>query len=131
MYARVNLQILDSTIAEDWQVRHVFEDLFKLVDYKTGIVDMTPASIARRLNIPIEVINHGIEKLSQPDPYSRSQVEDGRRIVLLDSHRNWGWRIVNYLEYLKQRNMDAKREADRERMRRRRDESQTLIPSNR
>ena len=38
-------------------------------------------------------------ELLKPDPVSRSKQADGRRIVPLDSHRDWGWIIVNYQHY--------------------------------
>ena len=41
LYSRVFLQILDSSIAEDFTMRHVFEDFLKSCDHKTGVVDMT------------------------------------------------------------------------------------------
>lgn len=99
LYARVFVQILDSSIAEDYMLRHVFEDFFKLVDHKTGIVDMTRQVLSRRLNIPIEVLNVQIEKLESPDPNSRDEEFDGRRIERLDEHRDWGWKILNWEKY--------------------------------
>jgi hypothetical protein len=98
-FVRVFLKILDSSIAEDYRVRHVFEDLFKLCDYKTGVLDMTRQSLSRRLNMPIEEINRAIEKLESPDPNSRDQQFDGRRIEKLDAHRDWGWKILNWEKY--------------------------------
>lgn len=98
MFAKVFQQILDSSIAEDYQVRLVFEDFLKLCD-KDGVVDMTRESIARRTNVPLEIVSKGITALEQPDRTSRSPEEDGRRIVRLDSHRDWGWRIVNHAKY--------------------------------
>lgn len=99
LYARVFVQILDSSIAEDYMLRHVFEDFFKLVDHKTGIVDMTRQVLSRRLNIPIEVLNVEIKKLEAPDPNSRDGDFDGRRIERLDEHRDWGWKILNWEKY--------------------------------
>jgi hypothetical protein len=97
LYARVFTQILDSSLAEDWQARHVFEDLLKLAD--GGIVEMTRQAISRRTNVPMEVINRAIDVLESPDPASRDAAEDGRRLVRLDEHRDWGWRIVNWDKY--------------------------------
>lgn len=99
LYARVFVQILDSSIAEDYMLRHVFEDFFKLVDHRTGIVDMTRPALARRLNIPIEVLNEQVSKLEAPDPHSRDEDFDGRRIERLDEHRDWGWKILNWEKY--------------------------------
>lgn len=99
LYSRVFLQILDSSIAEDFTVRHVFEDFLKLCDHKTGIVDMTRQAMARRINIPIEKLDEAIEKLEAEDPNSRDMEFNGRRLERLDAHRDWGWRILNWAKY--------------------------------
>lgn len=99
LYARVFLQILDSSIAEDFTVRHVFEDFLKLCDHKTGIIDMTRQALSRRLNVPIETLSQAIEKLESPDVNSRDSEFEGRRIERLDEHRDWGWKILNWTKY--------------------------------
>jgi hypothetical protein len=109
MYAKIFAQIFDSSIAADWQTRHVFEDLLKLSD-RFGIVDITPRSIAGRTGVPLEIVQRALEVLAQPDPDSRTPDEDGRRITLLDPARNWGWRIVNYEKYRAIRDEDGRRE---------------------
>lgn len=98
LYARVFLQILDSSLAEDYQTRHVFEDMLKLVN-QDGVVDMTHQAIARRTNVPLEIIKNSILKLESPDPHSRDQEHEGRRLIRLDEHRDWGWRILNWQKY--------------------------------
>jgi hypothetical protein len=97
LYARIFTSILESSLAENWQARHVFEDMLKLAD--DGILDITREVLARRTIIPSEVIDRAIEVLEAPDPNSRDSAEDGRRIVRLDEHRDWGWRIVNWEKY--------------------------------
>lgn len=98
LYARVFLQILDSSLADDWQTRHVFEDLLKLCN-QDGVVDMTREAISRRTNTPQSVVDRALEMLEAADPRSRDPEESGRRIVRLDDHRDWGWRIVNFQKY--------------------------------
>jgi uncharacterized phage protein (TIGR02220 family) len=106
LYARVFTQILDSSIAEDFETRHVFEDFLKVCSTGKhgGVVDMTRAALARKFNFPIERLNRAIERLEAPDPQSRNQDHDGRRIERLDSHRDWGWQILNWHEYEQIRN---------------------------
>ena len=104
LYARVFLQILDSSIAEDFTLRHVFEDFLKLADHKTGIVDMTRQAIARRLNVPEATLNDAINKLESPDPNSRDSDFEGRRIERMDAHRDWGWTILNWKKYSELKN---------------------------
>lgn len=81
-----------------------------------GVVDMTPQAIAARTSIPFEIIEKGLKLLADPDPYSRTPGDEGRRIVLMDEHRPWGWRLVNHGKYQRLRDMKQKREADRVRI---------------
>lgn len=131
LYARVFTQILDSSLAEDWQTRHVFEDLLKLAD--DGVVDMTREAIARRTNIPLDVVNSAITKLESPDPASRDATEEGRRLIRLDAHRDWGWQIVNWSKYESIRSSEDQRERTRARVRRHRErqaqQGETLPPA--
>jgi hypothetical protein len=98
MYAKIFAQIFDSSIAENYRHRHVFEDLLKMAD-KTGVVDMTMEAVARRANAPLDEVRAAIEFLLSPDAKSRSKEQDGRRIIPVDSRRDWGWIIVNYTYY--------------------------------
>ncbi len=109
MFAKVFAQIFDSSIAENHEVRHVFMDLLVLAD-SDGCVDMTSAAIARRTNVPLEVVERAIAILSAPDEATRSPAEQGRRIVPLDPARSWGWRIVNYSHYREIRDEENRRE---------------------
>lgn len=98
MFAKIFSQIYDSSIAENYTTRHVFMDLLVLCDSE-GVVDMTPAAIARRTNIPLNIIDAALLELMLPDPESRSHEANGCRIIPIDSNRDWGWQIVNYQHY--------------------------------
>lgn len=100
MYAKVFKQIYDSSIADNWKTRVVFQDMLILAD-SDGIVDMTHESLARRTKLPLKMVKLAITELESPDERSRSHEEEGRRLIRIDPHRNWGWRIVNYLTYRK------------------------------
>ena len=115
MYGKVFDSIYDGTLAGHWQAIVTMQQLIVLSN-ADGVVDMTPEAIARRTTIPLEIITAGLEFLEKPDPYTRTPGEDGKRIVLLDDHRPWGWRLVNHGKYMRLRNMEQKREADRERI---------------
>lgn len=84
-------------------------DLLVLAD-SDGVVDMTQEAIARRTNVPPEVVNEAIAELCGPDPRSHSPGEDGRRLLPLDERRAWGWQIVNYHHYRAIRDEEARRE---------------------
>ncbi len=116
MFAKVFAQVFDSSIAEDYRVRLVFEDFLKLAD-KDGVVDMTREAIARRTNVPLKIVAHGIAELEKPDKESRSPDCEGRRLVRLDAHRDWGWRIVNFQKYRESATKEMLRMGDAERKR--------------
>lgn len=129
MYAKVFTSILDSSINSNYQVRHVFEDFLKLAD-PDGVVDMTPEAIARRTNVPLDIVLFGIAELEKPDPSSRNMVEEGRRLIRLDPHRTWGWQIVNYKHYRAITSEVQKRELTRQRVARHRNKALLVTPSN-
>lgn len=111
MYGKVFSSMYDGTLATKgpWQALVTFQQMIVLAD-KDGVVDMTAHAISRRTSIPLEIIEAGIAELALPDPESRSAVEDGRRIVLLEGHRTWGWQIVNYAKYSALRSAEERRE---------------------
>ena len=98
MYAKIFESIYDGSLRKDWKALVVFQQLLVLCD-EEGYVDKTADAISARTTIPIEIIEYGLNELASPDSDSRSQEEDGRRIVLIAPPRKWGWRIVNYKSY--------------------------------
>ena len=115
-YAKIFQRIFDSSLADDYRVRHLFMDLLLLADSE-GRIDMTVTAIARRTGIPSEEIQRFIDLLSQPDPESTSTAEGGRRLVPLERKRRWGWRIVNYTKYREITASEMMRMGDAERKR--------------
>jgi len=112
MFGKLFGQMYDSSLVEDWRALVTFQQLVILCD-ADGIVDMTPEAIIRRTNLPADVIRGGLALLEQPDPRSRTPDEEGRRIVRLDDHRDWGWRIVNHAHYRDLASREDKRAKDR------------------
>lgn len=98
MYAKIFESIYDGSLRKDWKALITFQQLLVLAD-EAGYVDKTPDAISARTTIPLDIIIHGLDQLSSPDPDSRSKEEEGRRIVLINPDRRWGWRIVNHKEY--------------------------------
>lgn len=128
MFAKIFTQIFDSSIAENYEVRHVFEDLLKLAD-QDGAVDMTQEAIARRTNMPLEKVKFGISELMKPDERSRSKDHGGARLVLIDSRRDWGWIIVNYSHYRSIQDEEARRSYFRDAQKRHRLKKKSKIPA--
>jgi len=112
MYGKIFESMYDGTISVNWKALVTFQQMIVLCD-SDGILDMTPPAISRRTNIPLDIIEEGIEFLQKPDPYSRSKAEEGRRIVLIDADRSWGWRIVNHKYYRDLASREDKKEKDR------------------
>ena len=115
MYGKVFESMYDGTLSADWKAMVTFQQFIVLADSQ-GVVDYTPPALSRRTGIPLDILEHGIEKLQQPDKYSRSPEMDGQRIELIDDHRPWGWHIVNYEHYKRLASREDKREKDRKRM---------------
>ena len=125
MYVKLFSQIMDSSITEDYLVRWVFTDLLILADSE-GYVDMTHQALAARTRVPEDIVRSAIDLLGNKDAESRDQTEEGRRIIKIDNHRSWGWRIVNYLKYRAIRTADERREYMRSYMRAKRSKQTVL-----
>ncbi len=76
-------------------------------------VDKHWRAIADETGLTVDEVKAAIKELEAPDPESRSEDEEGRRIVPLDGHRAWGWRIVNGPKYRAYRNEEDRREQNR------------------
>lgn len=97
-YTPVFNSIFDGTLAGRWPTSAVWLTLLALTDAH-GEIDMTPEAIGNRTGWPLDLLKQGIAELLQPDPRSRSQLNEGRRLVPIDSHRDWGWKVVNIQKY--------------------------------
>lgn len=120
MYGKIFDSMYDSTLAEDWRALVTFQQMIVLCD-ADGMIDMTPQALSRRTGIPIEHLEAGITILEDPDPYSRTPDQDGKRIELIDEHRPWGWHIVNHEKYKNLVDADTIRAQTKERVRRHRE----------
>ena len=123
MYGKIFDSMYDGTLYGQWEALVTFQQMIVLCD-ADGIIDMTPPAIAARTSIPLEIIKKGLEILESPDPYSRTQGQDGRRIELIDAHRPWGWHIVNHGKYQHMQDADTIRAQTRERVKRHREQKE-------
>lgn len=112
LYAKVFRTLWDGTLADSFDAWSLFVFMLAHADID-GVVDMTPQAISRRSNIPPEMVARGLEVLEAPDPHSRSEECEGRRIVRISDQRPWGWRIVNVKEYRGLQDAEAVREQNR------------------
>jgi hypothetical protein len=129
MYGKIFSSIYEGTLYGHWEAIVTMQQLIVLAT-ADGMVDMTPQAIAARTSIPLEIIQKGLKILSEPDPYSRTPDEDGRRIGLIDEHRPWGWYLVNHEKYKHLQDADTVRAQTRERVRRHREEKRLVTGGN-
>ena len=119
MYGKIFESIYDGTLYKNWEARVVFQDMIILASPE-GILDKTPESLAGTTGIPLPTILKAIEFLEAPDPQSRTPDNEGRRIVRISEDRSWGWMIVNHEKYRNMRDLEERREQNREAQQRRR-----------
>jgi hypothetical protein len=112
MYTKLFTSLYQGTLRGKADPILVFTNMLAHAD-STGVVDMHWQAIADETGVDIDRVKAAVEFLEAPDPDSRSPEEDGRRIVPIDEHRAWGWRIVNYGKYRAIRNEDDRREQNR------------------
>jgi|GEM_PF-2042392 len=85
--------------------------LLALAD-RHGVVDKTPQYIASITGMPLELLLPCLERFQQPDPMSRTQDHEGRRLELVDSSRPWGWRVINFAKYREKARLLSKTSAE-------------------
>jgi hypothetical protein len=95
-YTPVFDSVYAGTLCGRWPMTAVWVTLLPLCD-KHGHIDLSYQAISALTGWPLELLQQGIAELMKPDPDSRSNAEDGRRLILLDPEiRNWGWKVVNH-----------------------------------
>ena len=112
MYAKLFTSIYQGTLRGNSHGLLVFTNLLAHCD-KDGIADIHPRAIAEEVGLAPDQVRAALDELEAPDEESRSPEEGGRRIVRVDEHRAWGWRVVNYLKYRAIRNEEDRREQNR------------------
>ena len=115
MYTKIFRSIYDGTLADNWKALVTFQQLL-ILSNEEGVVDMTLSAIARTTGLPMDILQEGIRFLEQPDPQSRSHEDEGRRILRMEAHRDWGWLLVNFKKYRQLQTREHKLEADRVRI---------------
>jgi hypothetical protein len=116
-----------SLYAAGWEAIFTFMILITFAN-KKGEVEMSLDHLSGRTNVPKKILQKGIDILSEPDKESKSKSDDGRRIILMDPDRTWGWQIVNYEKYAKARDMEAIRQYWAEEKRKRKESKDSDIP---
>jgi len=115
MYAKVFASLWDGSLRGQTDAQIVFIYMLTHAD-ADGNVEIIRDKIASDTGLDEDFegqlpgrIDDAINILESPDNGSRSAVQDGRRIIRLDEHRNWGWHIVNYQHYRDIRDEESRR----------------------
>lgn len=86
------------TLCGKWPDIGLWPIVLSMAD-RHGVVDCTQAYIAGVTGLALEEVRACMARFCKPDPGSRSDEHNGARLVLIDDHRDWGWRVVNHGMY--------------------------------
>lgn len=105
-YTKLFSTILGSTIwEEDNATRILWITMLASAD-KEGRVEASVPGLATFARLSVEDTRKSLEKLKAPDKDSRTQDNEGRRIIEIDG----GWLIYNYVKYRRMLSADERRE---------------------
>lgn len=127
MYGKVFASLWDGSLYGQSDPQLVFLFLIARADRK-GFVDVGFQAIAGPTGLSLERVRAAVAVLEAPDPQSRTPDLDGARLERIDSHRDWGWRIVNHAHYRELRDEDTRRVQNAEAQARRRARQQESAP---
>lgn len=97
-YTPVFETMLEGTLYGKWPHTGVWACLLSMTDQK-GEINKNPRLIATAIGVPLDQLMQCIADFMAPDPESQSREKEGRRLELLDSSRDWGWRVINAGKY--------------------------------
>lgn len=120
-YTKLFSSIVNSTIwREPDHVRLVWITMLALAD-KFGVVETSIPGLADASRVTLQECEQALERLQSPDPYSRSQEHEGRRIAVTEG----GFILLNYTRYRGKLKEEKIREQTRERVRKYREKKKT------
>lgn len=128
----IDSEILSSSVwSEAAHVKLVWLTLLILCDTE-GYVGASVPGIARAAGVTVDQARDAIRLFMLPDPDSRTQTHEGRRLEVADR----GFRILNFREHLDRLSADRRKARDRvrkfrERKRQSADGNVTVLPGNR
>jgi hypothetical protein len=106
-YTPVFGSLFQGSLCGQWPALAVFCTLLPLAD-RNGEIDFSFGYLAAVTGWPEDLLRQGIAQLEQPDPHSRSPLDDGRRLVRIRENTAWGWRLVNHSKYREKARLAAK-----------------------
>ena len=112
-YTAAFSDIYMGTLYGRWPAAPVWATLLPLID-KHGHIDMSIQAIAGMTGWPIDLLEKGIQQLMEPDPNSRTEGHEGRRLIPIDPNRPWGWIAVNHGKYKEKARLMGKNAREKE-----------------
>lgn len=104
-YTKLFNTIITSTIwSESHATRIVWVTLMAMAD-QNGEVLATVPGLARMAAVTVDECRDAINLFMSPDPYSRSQDDEGRRLEVIEG----GWALLNYKKYREMANDDDRK----------------------
>ncbi len=123
MYGIIHSEIFNSTLmAEGYEVTYVFMSMISLAD-DDDCLKFTASTLATRIFMPLDKVEHALDRLSKPDPESESKEFEGRRIVAIKDiipDQGRGWFVVNREKYIEVAQKKRRKQKMRDLMRERR-----------
>lgn len=113
MYAKVFKSMYEGTLRGHSDAQLVFVNMLANADAH-GQVDRHFRAIGDETGLTVDEVRAAVTFLESPDRESRTPEHEGRRIVRVDTHRDWGWNIVNYARYRDIRSASDRREKNRQ-----------------
>lgn len=129
MYGKLFQSLYQGTMRGHGDLILVFTNLLAFKD-QDQYVDKTALAIAQEVGLSEERVRAALDILEAPDPSSRSKASEGRRLLRIDDHRDWGWFVVNGEFYDRIRDAAERRRQNREAQeaKRKRDRQQESAP---
>ena len=97
-YTPLFQSITTGTLCGKWPDIGLWPIVLSLSD-QHGIVDVTHQYLSTITGLPLQEVTDCMTRFCEPDPQSRTRDSDGRRLMLVDPERCWGWKIVNHRKY--------------------------------
>jgi hypothetical protein len=109
-YTKLYSTITASSIwRESKEVKILWVTMLAMAD-RFGDISASVPGLAVFAGLTIPECEASLNTLLAPDPFSRSQTYEGRRIEIVEG----GWHILNYAKYRERRDPDKRREQNRE-----------------
>lgn len=104
-YTKLFSSIVTSTIwRETKETKIVWITMLALAD-RDGVVEASVPGLADLAKVSIAECEAALGVLLNPDPYSRTKDNDGRRIEAIDG----GWRLLNHAKYREKLSLEERR----------------------